>query len=70
MTAFEIFAQEIGVVITTDNNGFYTGLCKALAVMTTEIILSDNDAIFELPWEVQKEMIADKFYKIFPYMKK
>ena len=70
MTKFEEFAKEINVPILKDKYGWYTGITKALANATNEIILSDNDRIFNLDWEEQKEMIKERFYKTFPYMKK
>lgn len=69
MTHFEEFAKELGVEITTGANGLYTGMAQALAQMTTETILSDDDEVFELDWEQQKELVKEKFYKAFPYMK-
>ena len=68
MTKFEALAHEMNVEITTLDNGFYSKKCAALAVITNEIILSDDEAIFNLSWEKQKEMIKAKFYSIFPYM--
>ena len=37
MTYFEEFATEIGVEITTDENGMYTGYCRALALMVNDV---------------------------------
>ena len=68
MTYFEEFAKEIIGKVETDRKGFYTGKTKALAIMTNEVILSDDDAVFELPWGEQKELIKKAFYKTFPYM--
>ncbi len=69
MTYFEEFANELNVKIETDKNGFYTGKCKALAIMTNEVILSDDEEIFNKSWEEQKEIIKESFYKTFPDMK-
>lgn len=69
MTMFEEFANELGVEIKTDKNGFYTGITSALVAMTNEVILSDNEMIRNLDWEEQKKLITKKFYKTFPYMK-
>ena len=69
MTMFEEFAKELNVNITTDNNGLYTGMCKALAQMVNEVILSDDEAIRLADWEDQKEIIKKNFFKVFPYMK-
>lgn len=69
MTMFEEFAKEMNVKIETDNNGLYTGMCEALALMCNEVILSDDEQIRTLPWEEQKEIIKEKFYSTFPYMK-
>ena len=68
MTQFEEFAKEMGVKIAVDGNGLYTGMCGALATMVTEVILSDDDEVFNLGWEEQKELVKGKFYKVFPYM--
>lgn len=70
MTYFEEFATELNVKIETDKNGLYTEMCGALASICTEIILSDDETNFHLSWEEQKEIIKEKFYKIFPYMSK
>lgn len=69
MTYFEEFAKEMNVEIETDENGPYTGMCKALANMCTDVILSDDEKIFNLSWEEQKEIIKENFYNVFPYMK-
>ena len=68
MTEFEALAKEMNVKVTTDTNGLYDGMCGALAAIATDIILSDDAAIFEADWETQKKMIKDRFYDIFPYM--
>lgn len=70
MTDFEVFASKLNVKIETDKNGLYTGMCGALASICTEVILSDDEAVFNLSWDEQKEIIKEKFYKIFPYMSK
>ena len=70
MTDFEVFADELNIKIETDKNGFYTGMCGALASICTEVILSDDETIFNLSWDEQKEIIKEKFYKVFPYMNK
>ena len=69
MTMFEELAKECNISITTDKNGLYTGYAKALSIITNEIILSDDNTIFNLPWEKQKTIIKEKFYKTFPYKK-
>ena len=48
MTNFEAFATELNVKIETDKNGLYTGICGALASICTEVILSDDKAVFNL----------------------
>lgn len=68
MTQFEELAKELGVKITIDEKGFYTEYSKALANIVNEIILSDDEKIFNLEWNEQKEIIKRKFYKVFPYM--
>ena len=70
MTDFEVFANELNVKIETDKNGLYTGMCGALVSICTEVILSDDETIFNLSWDEQKEIIKEKFYKVFPYMNK
>lgn len=70
MTEFEKFSTEMNVNIAVDKNGLYTGMCKALALMCNDVILSDDEKIRNLPWEEQKEIIKAKFYKTFPYMSK
>ena len=69
-TLFEQMASEMGIEITVNENGFYTKKAEALAVIANEVILSDDETIFNLPWEEQKEMIKEKFYSVFPYMAK
>lgn len=70
MTTFERLCKEMEITITTDKNGFYTGHCGALSSIVTSVILSDNDAVFSLDWESQKEIIKNEFYKTYPYLKK
>ena len=70
MTDFEVFANELNVKIETDKSGIYTGMCGVLASICTEVILSDDETIFNLSWDEQKEIIKEKFYKVFPYMNK
>lgn len=69
MTRFEELAREIHVGITTNERGIYTGLSAGLAAITTEVILSDDEKVFNMSWDEQKELIKEKFYKTFPYMK-
>ena len=45
MTYFEEFATAIGVEITIDENGMYTGYCRALALMVNDVIFSDDENI-------------------------
>jgi hypothetical protein len=68
MTEFEQFAKDLGVVITIGSDGRYTGLAEALAIMTNDVILSDDDKIFNLSWDQQKDIIKDRFFKTFAYM--
>lgn len=70
MTEFECLANEMNVKITTDKNGLYTKKCRALANICTDIILSDDERIFNLSWEEKKKIIKENFYTIFPYIKK
>jgi hypothetical protein len=67
---FEELANEMNVEIETDKNGLYVGKCGALASICTDIILSDDETIFNMEWEEQKDIIKEKFYTIFPYMSK
>ena len=66
MTYFEEFATEIGVDITTDKNGMYTGYCRALALMVNDVIFSDDDITFD----DLKKMVSERFLRTFPYMKR
>lgn len=67
MTRFEELARECNVTITRDRNGLYDSYAKVLSQYTTEVILSDDDEIFEKSWEEQKELIKAKFFAKFPY---
>lgn len=69
MTMFEELTKEMNVKIETDKNGLYVGMCGALASICTDVILSDDETIYNLPWEEQKEIVKEKFYKVFPYKK-
>ena len=69
MTNFEKLANELNVKIETNGDGLYTGMCGVLANICTNIILSDDETFFNLSWEKQKEIIKEKFYRIFPYKK-
>lgn len=70
MTYFEEFAMELLGKVEVGSDGLYTGMTAALALMTNGVILSDDESIFSLDWESQKELIKQNFYKAFPYMKK
>lgn len=70
MTHFEEFAIEVLGKVETDSMGFYTKHTAALANLTNEIILSDDEEIFEMPWEEQKEIIMKNFFATFPYLEK
>ena len=70
MTYFEELAMELNGKIERDAKGFYIKRTKALAQMVNEIILSDDEEIFNLSWEEQKELIKKEFYRVFPYMAK
>lgn len=69
MTYFEELCKELGVKIQTGERGLYTGMTEALAQITTEVIMSDDDTIFDMDFDDQKKLIKAKFYKVFPYMK-
>lgn len=68
MTRFEELAKELNVVITVDENGFYTGLASALARITNDVILSEDEDLFEADWDEQKKIIKGNFLWRFPYM--
>ena len=70
MTYFEELAKEMNVNIETDENGLFSGMCGALSSVCTEVILSDNETVFNMPWEEQKGIIKERFYSVFPYMRK
>ena len=70
MTMFEEFAIEVLGKVEIGENGLYKGYTNSLAIITNNIILSDDDEIFNLSWEDQKEIIKNEFYRIFPYLKK
>lgn len=69
MTRFEELAKELGVKITIDHNGLYTGMANGLANIVNGVILSDDDEVFNLNWALQKVLIKDEFYRVYPYMK-
>lgn len=69
MTTFETFAKEIGVPLTTDEHGLYTGMARVLALICTQIIM-DDPLVCGLEWEDIKPVVLIEFYKKFPYMKK
>ncbi len=68
MTGFESFCKELGVKIETGENGLYCGMTKALAEMVNDVILSDDEAIRNADWEVQKKLVKEKFFSVFPYI--
>lgn len=70
MSDFEKLAMELNVPIMVDKDGWYKGITEALAKVVTDVILSDDEKIFRMPWEGQKEIIKERFFKTFPYMKK
>lgn len=70
MTMFEEFAMEVIGKVEVGENGLYTKYTHELAIITNDIILSDDEKIFNLSWEEQKELIKKEFYRIFPYMAK
>ena len=70
LTYFEEFVLDTIGTIERDNNKMYTGKTLALYQISLEITLSDDENIFNLPWEKQQKLIKEKFYKTFPYMKK
>lgn len=70
MTHFEEFAIEVLGKIDIGNDGMYAGLTNALAKIATEVILSDDEEVFNLDWDSQKKLILDKFYGVFPYLRR
>lgn len=69
MTRFEELLKELNVESTVDENGFYTKKAEALAREANKIILSDDEKVFNLSWSKQVEMIKERFWSLFPYMK-
>lgn len=69
MTRFEELLKELGVESTVDENGCYTKKAEALAREANKIILSDDEKIFNLSWNKQVEMIKERFWSLFPYMR-
>ena len=65
-TLFEELSLELIGKIETDKNGFYTGHTLALMYVVNDVILSDD--YFDMPWEMQKEIIINNFYAAFPYL--
>jgi len=70
MSDFEKLAMELNVPIMVDKDGWYKGITEALAKVVTDVLLSDDEILFRMPWEEQKEIIKENFYKLFPYMRK
>lgn len=64
MTAFEQLCEELGVEITLDDRGRYSGLSRALAYICVDVIMS-NAAEPTVIDEVKKQ-----FFAKFPYMQK
>lgn len=64
MTEFESLAAELGVPITLDDCGFYSGMCRALAGICCDVIMNGEH---KKPIEAE---VKDRFYAKFPYMKK
>jgi len=70
MTLFEQFAVDIIGKVETDSQGLYTKHTNSLACITNDVILSDDEQIFNLSWEEQKKIIAARFYSVYPYMRR
>lgn len=68
-TYFEQFVTELGVPITTDEYGLYTGHARALALICAGIIMDDSGTR-ELEWEEVCEIAKEQFFSKFPYMRK
>lgn len=68
-TYFEQFAAELGVPITTDDYGLYTGHIRALANIYTDVIMNDPMTL-GLEWEEIKPIVEAEFFSKFPYMRK
>ena len=64
MTAFEQLCEELGVEITFDDHGLYTGMSRALACICVDVIMSGAAEPTVID-EVKKQ-----FFAKFPYMKK
>lgn len=69
MTTFEEFAEELGVQLTIDDHGLYTGMARVLANICTQVIM-DDPTPDGCDWEELKPIILEKFYSKFPYMQK
>ena len=69
MTRFEELLKELNVESKVDENGFYTKKAEALAREANKIILSDDEKVFNLDWSIQKEMVKERFWSLFPYMR-
>lgn len=65
-TLFEQLSLELIGKIEIDNSGFYAGHTLALMHVVNDVILSDD--YFDMPWEMQKEIIINNFYAVFPYL--
>lgn len=60
MTAFEALAHELGVEITVDEVGLYSGEARRLGTIAIDLILSDENNLFPT-WEAQKAEIARRY---------
>lgn len=69
MTLFEQFAMDTIGKVEIGEDGLYEKHTASLATITNDIILSDDEAIFEMPWEEQKKLIKEEFFGIYPYLK-
>lgn len=65
MTYFEEFAMRLGIPVTTDAQGRYTGRCKALFFVSNNVLFSLEEETSDVAFEA---MVKEQFTKTFPYM--
>ena len=66
MSKLEELATELEINIDWNKeNGAYTGIAGALASVVAETLLNDNEIIYELSWDKQKDLIIQNFRRLF-----
>ena len=63
LTLFEEFAKETLGTVETNENGFYTGETKRLALIACDVVLSDKSPFFEANWDEKKKAIIARYWK-------